>query len=262
MDEIERKISSLDLSLFSHIDSQSTANDKTSLLALQGAVRQKVGDFCWLEIGSHLGGSLQSLVVDPRCTQVVSIDPRPPVQPDERGPSYRYEDNSTQRMLNLLGQIPGARMEKIKTVDAGTDTLQPSAIKHQPDLCFVDGEHTDSAALRDARFCLSVISPEGCIAFHDAQIIYRGLLQFVGELAAAGREFRAYNLPDSIFAIELGGCRLSAAPQIRAMLDNNHLGYLWSLNANDEYRHSARRPIVRAARWIDGQVQRVVHRLR
>src|SRR2546425_13216515 len=99
MDDFDDRISRLDLSLFSRIESQSTANDRRSLLAVQLVVRQRQSEYCWLEIGSHLGGSLQALMVDPRCTRVISIDPRPSVQPDERGQDFRYVENSTQRML-------------------------------------------------------------------------------------------------------------------------------------------------------------------
>lgn len=251
MDNFEYKINHLDLELFRHIGSQSTTCDKRSLLALQVACRQTVSDYSWLEIGSHLGGSLQALVVDPKCMCIISIDPRPQLQPDERGQNYHYTDNSTERMLDLLQKIPGAHMAKLRTIDAGTDTIQTTAITERPNVCFIDGEHTDASALRDARFCLSIVAENGCIAFHDAQIIYRGLNQFIQELTADGRVFRAYNLPDSVFVVELGACGFSATPHIRCMLENNHTGYLWSLMANDEYRQDCMRPIVHAARVLD-----------
>jgi hypothetical protein len=261
MDDFDDRIGRFDLSLFSRIESQSTANDRQSLLAVQLAVRQRQGEYCWLEIGSHLGGSLQALMVDPRCARVLSIDPRPLVQPDERGQDFKYAENSTQRMLELLGKIPAADLSKIRTFDAGTDTLRIDQIGARPDVCFIDGEHTDAAVLRDARFCLSLVSSDGCIAFHDAQIIYRGLLKFVQELSESGRNFRAYNLPDSVFVVELGGCRFSEAPHLRERLANNHLGYLWSLMANDEYREACRRPWIRALWGLDRTWRRVAWHL-
>jgi len=244
MDDFRDKIERLDLALFQHIESQSTKSDQTSLLMLELAFRQTCQEFVYLEIGSHLGGSLQSLVADPQCARIVSIDPRPPFQPDERGQNCIYPENSTARMLQLLRAIPGADIQKIHTLDAGTDTIPPADIPYPPDFCFVDGEHTDAAVLRDARFCLQVMKENGCIVFHDANIIYRGVDQFVKELAEAGRGFRAYVLPESVFVIELGNCRLNECAVIRPLLVNNYKGYLWSLMTNDQFRQIVRRPVI------------------
>jgi hypothetical protein len=255
MDDFQKRIALLDLELFRHIESQSTRNDQSSLLALHLACRQAHREFTYLEIGSHLGGSMQALVVDPQCTRIVSIDPRPPLQPDERGENYYYAENSTQRMLDTLRQIPGADVQKIQTIDAGTDTIAPGVVQGRPDLCFIDGEHTDTAVVRDARFCLGLAAKDGCIAFHDANIIYRGLDQLVREVTQSGRPFRAYHLPDAVFVIELDECRFGECPQIRRLLDNNYQGYLWSLMANDEFRQTCRRPLFRLLRHIDAKIK-------
>src|SRR5262245_43878359 len=102
MDDFEEKIARLDPDFFRHIESQSTERDRRSLLALQLSFRRQSKPFVYLEIGSHLGGSLQCLVVDPRCRRIISIDPRPLNQPDERGQRYHFPGNSTARMLQLL----------------------------------------------------------------------------------------------------------------------------------------------------------------
>jgi hypothetical protein len=53
------------------------------------------------------------------------------------------------------------------------------------------------------------------MAFHDGDIIYLGLDAFLHKLEAVGREFRAYNLPSSVFVIKLGQCRLSQSEPVR-----------------------------------------------
>ena len=262
MDDFGEMIARLDLRLFRHIESQTTENDRRSLLALQLAFRQQPKPFVYLEIGSHLGGSLQGLVVDPHCCQIVSIDPRPLSQPDERGPTFHYSDNSTSRMLHLLRQIPGGNVDKVHTIDAGTDTISPASLPYRPDLCLVDGEHTDAAMLRDANFCLEVVQSSGCIAFHDAQIVYHGLRQFIQHLTERSLSFRAYTLPDCVFVVEFGSCAISQCPHIQAMLVNNYQAYLWSLLANDEYRQTCRRPLFRLLRKLDAKWRRLVSRRR
>src|SRR5437016_5643611 len=94
----EEALAALDTSLFENVRAQSSERDRVSLLALQNACREIHGQFDYLEIGSHLGGSLQVLVADPRCTSITSIDSRPETTPDVRGISS-YPGNTTERML-------------------------------------------------------------------------------------------------------------------------------------------------------------------
>jgi hypothetical protein len=239
----------LDPGLFNYIPSQTTLNDKRALLALQAANRQRAaGKFVYLEIGSHLGGSLQSLVVDPACTEILSIDPRPQVWADERGRDRVFCGNSSARMLELLGNIPNAEPSKINTFEADTQSLDPALITSQPDYCFIDGEHTDAAALRDAKFCLKVMNPNGCIAFHDANIVYRGIDAFLKELMDLGRTFYPYVLPDSIFVIDLGISKTAGEESIKSLLAVNYQAYLFGLKSNEWYRAVLNKPLFRALR--------------
>src|SRR5256885_15040664 len=84
---LEAALTALDTSLFDNVRSQTSERDRISLLALHRACRDAYGRFAYLEIGSHLGGSLQVLVADPRCTSITSIDSRPESAPDVRGVS-------------------------------------------------------------------------------------------------------------------------------------------------------------------------------
>jgi hypothetical protein len=248
MDSIEERIQRLDTSLFSHVDSQSTDNDKRTLLALQAHFRVGREGFTYLEIGSYMGGSLQSCVVDGQCQHIVSIDPRPRSLPDDRGVTWTYEDNSTQKMISLLAKIPGADVGKIHPIDAGTDSITPQDIPFTPDLCFIDGEHTDESALRDARFCLSVVRQDGCIFFHDAQIVYKGIDRFLKELVAANRRHRAFILPDSIFIVDLSARLVDDGAAIRTLQSENYQAYLYGMMANDRYREILSQPVFRFLR--------------
>jgi hypothetical protein len=249
MNQFHEQIDRLDIGLFRHVVSQSTDRDKASLLALQSVVRQSTATFVYLEIGSYRGGSLQPHVIDPKCSAIVSIDPRPDSLPDSRG-KQRYPENSTAAMIEALRKVPGASVAKIKSIEAGTDSLDPSAIQTQPDYCFIDGEHTDEAALRDARFCLSVVKKDGLIAFHDANLIYGALAAFIQELQTSRVSFRASVLPDSIFAIELGHGNFFELEPLRSRIDNSYQAYLSGMLANDWYRYAYHLPIYRMLRKI------------
>jgi hypothetical protein len=216
--DFRARLDALDISLFKAIKSQTKAGDRASLLALQAAAAERYGPFAYLEIGSHLGGSLQAFVRDERVSSIVSIDLRPEVTPDERGKGIPYTGNSTQRMLDNLAALPGADLGKVHTIDADARTLAAADVPVRPQLCFIDGEHTNESCLADARFCRSVVASDGVIAFHDSGLIFSAIRTFLAELRAAGVEHVAYPLPDSVFVIELAGANLRATAAMRRRL--------------------------------------------
>ncbi len=232
------RIAALDETLFDAIETQTTPADRRSLLALHQAARQE--RFAYLEIGSHLGGSLQVLIQDQRCERIVSIDSRPLEAPDERGLAFPYLDNRSERMLALLAELPHADLDKLETLDASTATLRSEEVKLRPRFCFVDAEHTDEAVLRDARFCRRLIDRPGWIAFHDAGIVYRGLGRFLEELRQQAIEHRVYFLPDTILVVEFGEPQLPETPQVLDQIIANWQGYLFTLHENDKVRELVR----------------------
>jgi predicted O-methyltransferase YrrM len=248
MSDFETAISDLDLHLFSKIDSQSTENDKQSFLAIQLAVRKLRPGYKYLEIGSYLGGSIQPHLLDDSCARIYSIDKRPEKQPDARGFDYTYRNNSTERMLEKLRTVAAEKIGKLITIDGDSRSISPSQIEDKIDLCFIDGEHTDSAVLSDFKFCLDVLDQNGCIAFHDAQITYNGIASCIEHLDQSGRTFNAYCLPSIVFVIEVGDFPLHREPRIFDRLVNNHQSYLYSLQDNDHYRRFANKYPFRAVR--------------
>ncbi len=209
------RVAALDTTLLASIESETTEPDRRSLLALHAAVAER-GPFRYLEIGSHLGGSLQALVADARCTEIVSIDTRPASQPDDRGQTFHYEDNRTERMLGLLDEVPGADLSKVRTFEVGTDVLVPSELPGAPALCLIDGEHTKEAALTDARFCLEALGETGIIAFHDSNVVQPAIDDFVRSLG--GRPHAAFQLPDSVAVVQVGADDLPRSPFVQRAL--------------------------------------------
>ena len=116
-----------------------------------------------------------------------------------------------------------------------------------PLIAFVDGEHTDEAALADARWCRAVLGARpGVIAFHDSWIVHRAIRSFLAELE--GTEFTAAQLPESIVAVELGPPRLLRSAAIRSRLDRAVWGYLDSLERLAAHRDALERSGSRLSR--------------
>src|SRR5262245_57388082 len=132
----ERKLEALDISLFDSIETQSSSEDRLSWLAVQRAVRRRSRGYTYLEIGSHLGGSIQQHLPDPRCKAIFSIDKRPPQQADDRGHAYDYPDNSTDRMLAELARVPGGDIAKVRCFDMDASEIPLDAISKDVDFCF------------------------------------------------------------------------------------------------------------------------------
>lgn len=237
MKDFEQAISNLDLKIFDKIESQSTDNDKQTLLACQLAVRELIGKYNYLEIGSYLGGTIQPHLLDAKCERVYSIDKRPLFMPDNRGVGYTYLSNSTARMLKLLAEIMPT--DKIKAIDGETRQLSSTKITEKIQVCFIDGEHTDDAVFADFKFCLEVLDKNGAIIFHDLPVIYNAVANCIKYLENNEIKFRAYGLPDVVFAIEIGDFPIHKSPAIFERLTNNYVGYLFSLQFNDYYRQFA-----------------------
>jgi len=250
------RLAALDVTLFDSIPSQTTENDKRSLLACQLALRSMVSPYRYLEIGSYLGGSLQTHLMDASCAAIYSIDNRPASQPDNSGLRLRYPNNSTDRMLTNLRAIDSDQ-EKVRCLTGDTASVSQELIEPPgADLCFVDGEHRDETVIQDFEFCRAALRGPGVIVFHDAQLVYTALAEVIATLRESGAEFHAYNLPSTLLVVELGDRPLHRHPAIAAMLIDNHVGYLESLQANDHFRKWATSGPVRLVRAAKSRLTR------
>lgn len=256
MSNFEESVNKLDLALFEKIASQSTNEDKGSLLACQAAVRELRPKYNYLEIGSYLGGSIQPYLLDDRCAHIYSIDKRPEVQPDERGFDWVYQNNSTARMIENLKAVSGDGIKKITAIDGDTGSIKRDEIKEKIDLCFIDGEHTDGAVMSDFKFCLDALGGTGAVIFHDAQITYNGISDCLKYLQKNSVRFNAYVLPHIVFVVEIGDFPMHDHPRIHERLVNNYEGYLFSLQDNDHYRRFANRTPFRLLRNFVLKVRR------
>ncbi|MEP6914025.1 MAG: class I SAM-dependent methyltransferase [Acidobacteriota bacterium] len=214
-DSLGRRLRDLDLSLFAGIPSQSLSGDRRSWLAVQRSVRSSAG-YVYLEIGSHLGGSVQQHLVDPWCRRIISIDKRPLSQPDDRGEACPYEGNSTARMMDNLRAIAPDQLPKVTCHDSDARDVNPEAIgSDRPDFCFIDGEHTHAAVLSDFEFCLRVCAPNAAICFHDDYITFRALETILASLRRRRIPFNARKLDELTFGIFLRDCSAVNDPYIR-----------------------------------------------
>ncbi len=219
------------------VTSQTSDNDRLSLLVLQACIRESLGTYAYLEIGSYLGGTLLPFVQDQHCQCIYSIDKRGMLQHDERGVVYSYIANSSRRMLDGLSRHCSREdLDKVRCIDGISrelDTAQFEPI----DFCLIDGEHTDQSAWEDFQLCLHVSRPDSVIVFHDADIVYKGIGRVIQYLEDQTYSFNAYHLPDVLFVIELGESNYFRHALVQEhILKNGFRGYLSSLEHTEPFR--------------------------
>jgi hypothetical protein len=203
--EFTARLRAYDLTLFDAVDSQSSAEDRRAWLALQHAVRAR-GTYVYLEIGSHLGGSIQQHLPDPRCLAVISIDKRPLEQPDDRGQTFRYEGNSSARMLAALRRASPDGVARVRCYDRDARDVSSADVPERPSLCFIDGEHTRRAILSDFAACRRLAAPDAVIAFHDDSFTFDSIAVVLAQLRRERVPFTARKLGGDTFAVFLREC--------------------------------------------------------
>ena len=209
MDEFDGRIAELDCGLFGLVETQSTEKDRRSWLAVQRAVRDARASFVYLEIGSYLGGSLQQYMQDPKCRRIYSID--------NRTRDERHAGNSEQVMLDNLRRVAPEDMDKLTCFATDALCIPAGGIAEPPDVCFIDGKHTDQAVLSDFAFCLRVCAHDAVIVFHDAGATRSGIKRCLRLLKQSGRIYVAHKLPGDTFIVALWGSPVGSDLRVRRM---------------------------------------------
>jgi len=203
--KVANAVNAADASAFV-VESQTSDNDKVSLLRVQRLIGSRLDAYVYTEVGSHLGGTLAPHLADPHCRMAISIDPRPLEHPDAFGRSFVYNGNSTARMLEVLkSALPESCLAKLTTFDLDAAEVPHAEIKARADLVMIDGEHTVVAAFSDVMSLLPVVSDNAVISFHDANLVADAIRNLERFFTYAGVKFATVFLPDNVCAIGLRG---------------------------------------------------------
>ena len=250
MKNFEDLLQACDPVLFQGVYSQLEPGDMRSILALQNVIRERGKTYTYLEIGSYMGGSIQTHLLDPRCTRIYSIDNRPYTPSDGRGRDLPYPHNSTSLMLKNLEAIGPQEVTKVTCLEATASEVNRSSITERPDFCFIDGEHTEEAVIADFALCRTVLQDGGIICFHDSNIVFGGIHTIIDGLKREGVVFSACILPFTVFVIELGSDLVRKDPRIVSQILDNHTAYIGGLELMEHYRDVFNSRPVKALRFV------------
>ncbi|MBN9221436.1 MAG: hypothetical protein J0I79_26130 [Mesorhizobium sp.] len=197
-------IETLDIAVFK-VETHSTLGDRASFLRVQNLVRSILGRYTYLEVGSHVGGSLFPHLIDPACEAALSFDPRPAALPDERAELIHYPQNSTARMIAVLSdELPPSAMTKLTTFDSDVSAVSPAAAGPKATLAFIDGVHTNEACFSDFVGVLRFMKADCVVCFHDANLIADAIINAERFLDHLGIAHETVFLPDTVAVIGLG----------------------------------------------------------
>lgn len=213
----EARIEALDVTLFDAIPSQTSDATRRSLLAVQRATARRHPEFSYLEIGSHLGGSIQPYLLDPRCRAIYSIDLRPASQPDDRAPGAvaTYENNSTERMMENLRELDRSQAGKVRCFEKDASQVEPALLSPPPLIALIDAEHTRRAVLSDFAFCRKVLAEQGTVLFDDFSIVYPAVLEICRSLKQERCRFLPVRLEGRIFGLFFDPRTVASDPFLR-----------------------------------------------
>ena len=214
-DQAMGMIETLDIAVF-QVKTESTPNDRTSFLRVQNFARAALGRYVYLEVGSHIGGSLFPHLIDPACEAAISVDPRPTAQPDERSQVFHYPENSAARMIAVLSDwLPPAAMTKLTTIDSDVSDVRADAVDPKATLALIDGEHTNRACFSDFVGVLPLMKPDCIVCFHDANLIADAILNAERLLDHLGITHETVFLPDTVAVIGLGSLASAVRDQLQ-----------------------------------------------
>jgi SAM-dependent methyltransferase len=203
-EEACRMIAALDIDVF-RVNTQTSSRDRTSLLRVQNLARSMPGGYVYLEVGSHLGGSLFPHLIDSACTAAISIDPRFLAQPDERAEIFPSEDNSTAQMMAVLSaQLPPDTLAKLVTIDSDVSDLQSGALETKATLALIDGKHTNAACFSDFVGLMPLMNTDCIVSFHDSNLIADAICNAERFLEHLGIRYKTVFLPDTVAVMGLG----------------------------------------------------------
>jgi hypothetical protein len=203
------------------IESQTSPTDKLALLQVRNILRKNLASYAYLEIGSFMGGSLSPFLKDPQCREILSVDERNRLQPDERGMKFDYSGITNQTMIDNLKKH-GFDVRKLKTFDGSISDYHEAGDKF--DLVFIDGEHTDIACFRDFIHSFKLLRDSSIVVFHDSSLIYKSLRIIQEYMVATKEQFRFGKIKDSdvscIFRNSLSTVKLEKFFQIENDLNS------------------------------------------
>ena len=236
------------------ISSQTSYGCKVALEILEDiAIKTNNGKYKYIETGSYLGGTLLPRIMSLNCNNVLSIDKRVDIQPDERRASgYSYKGVSTYQMKARINDAL-ADKELLNKLSCFDGTISEYVVMSQKrkdmnllrfDWCFIDAEHTNIACFDDFCAALQIISNDGFISFHDSWMTFSGIVNINSMLKLFNKEFAFVHIHGNVSAFFFGKSKEIVEN------DNDYMEFFISKDINEFSTYSKKKLLKKQRREI------------
>lgn len=124
-------------------------------------------NYSYLEVGVYYGQSLPYQLVREECSKVMGVDLFPKTYPDERHFVHKKQPNWEQVFTYLDDRdVPREKLEHFH------GDVADLPVEYQYDIAFIDAEHTNEAAFRDALNVMPHMKDDCLIIFHDTTLVF------------------------------------------------------------------------------------------
>jgi len=179
------------------IGSQSIIGDRVHLHRLGNCFQT---NYDYLEIGVYHGGSLALQLRNPKCKNAMAVDLYPQTCPDER--HLTVLGSMSFQVLTGRLQDAGYDITKMQTHSGDISSL---AVTAKYDYAFIDAEHTNRAAFKDAIHCMKHLKDNSIMLFHDTTLVYGAIDCFGAYLELQEIPYKRYKLRNSELTLFLFG---------------------------------------------------------
>lgn len=147
-----------------------------------------------LEIGTFDGATTLHMALNaPAGAQVYTLD----LPPDIQQPALATDIRDTEAIADQ--ERFQRKYRQLETPAQVTQLLGDSAQYDfrplgQVDFAFIDGSHSYEYVKNDTEKVLDILSPDGCILWHDYRLEFPGIIRYLNEL---GRQHRLVHIADT-----------------------------------------------------------------
>ena len=153
-------------------------------------------NYSYLEVGVYQGRSLPFQLIRDSCTRVMAVDLFPETYKDER-----HFDHTDQPNWEKVYKFLKSRNVPIDVLEHFHGDIKDLPVNGTYDIAFIDAEHTNEAAFRDALNVMKHMTRNGVIIFHDTTLVYGAIDCFNSWLEHMGYQSKMYKIKGSELSV-------------------------------------------------------------
>lgn len=143
-----------------------------------------------LEVGTYMGFTAKAMAINLPQAVIHTLDLPPDYSPADGRPQLEKDDQHLIQRRQVGREFQGHECESRIRQHFGDSASFDFAKAGAPGFFFIDGAHTYEYCKNDSEKCLALSKGRGVFLWHDCDESHPGILQFIAEWRAKGRDVR------------------------------------------------------------------------